>query len=81
VVAPPASNNNGRMTAASYFNTGAVRGGGHFDKRMHGASLYRNAVVVPPPSINLQGRGGGALHQALLGGSSTKTSLLVPVLE
>ena len=31
--------------AASYFNNGAVRGGGHFDKRMHGASLYRNAVV------------------------------------
>jgi hypothetical protein len=31
--------------AASYFNNGAVRGGGHFDKRMHGGSLYRNAVV------------------------------------
>lgn len=33
------------VTASSYFNTGAVRGGGQFDKRMHGASLYRNAVV------------------------------------
>lgn len=33
------------VTASSYFNNGAVRGGTHFDKRMHGASLYRNAVV------------------------------------
>lgn len=33
------------VTASSYFNNGAVRGGGHFDKRMHGGSLYRNAVV------------------------------------
>jgi hypothetical protein len=40
--------------AADFFNSnkegskeGAVRGGGHFDKRMHGASLYRNAVISP----------------------------------
>ena len=33
------------VSASSYFNNGAVRGGGHFDKRMHGGSLYRNAVV------------------------------------
>lgn len=26
---------------------GAVRGGGHFDKRMHGASLYRNQLLAP----------------------------------
>jgi calcium-dependent protein kinase len=38
----PASN---AISASSYFNNGAVRGGGHFDKRMHGGSLYRNAVV------------------------------------
>lgn len=38
----PASN---AVSASSYFNNGAVRGGGHFDKRMHGGSLYRNAVV------------------------------------
>jgi hypothetical protein len=31
--------------AASYFNNGAVRGGVQFDKRMHGASLYHNAVM------------------------------------
>jgi hypothetical protein len=41
--APQASNN--IVTASSYFNNGAVRGGTHFDKRMHGGSLYRNAVV------------------------------------
>jgi hypothetical protein len=41
--APDAGNN------ISYFNNGAVRGGGHFDRRMHGASLYRNAVVTGPP--------------------------------
>lgn len=32
-------------SVSSYFNNGAVRGGVQFDKRMHGASLYRNAVV------------------------------------
>jgi len=26
---------------------GTVRAGGHFDKRMHGASLYRNMLVNP----------------------------------
>eukprot|EP00879_Flechtneria_rotunda_P000430 GHRR01000524.1.p1 GENE.GHRR01000524.1~~GHRR01000524.1.p1 ORF type:complete len:787 (+),score=270.20 GHRR01000524.1:160-2520(+) len=36
--------------ASSYFNNGAVRGGSHFDKRMHGASLYRNAVMSSPGS-------------------------------
>lgn len=40
--AKPASN---AVSASSYFNNGAVRGGTHFDKRMHGGSLYRNAVV------------------------------------
>jgi hypothetical protein len=40
--APEAGNN------ISFFNNGAVRGGGHFDRRMHGASLYRNAVVGAP---------------------------------
>jgi hypothetical protein len=49
----PASN---AVTASSYFNNGAVRGGGHFDKRMHGGSLYRNAVV--------SGGRPGQVHQA-----------------
>jgi hypothetical protein len=40
--APEAGNN------ISFCNNGAVRGGGHFDRRMHGASLYRNAVVGAP---------------------------------
>lgn len=35
------------VDASSYFNNGAVRGGSYFDKRMHGASLYRNAVISP----------------------------------
>lgn len=46
---PAASASN--TAAADYFNSNreesAVRGGGHFDKRMHGASLYRNAVISP----------------------------------
>jgi calcium-dependent protein kinase len=32
--------------AASYFREPAVRGGGHFDSRMHGASLYRNNALA-----------------------------------
>jgi hypothetical protein len=49
--APQAAN---AVTASSYFNNGAVRGGGHFDKRMHGGCLYRNAVVGPSRPNQLQ---------------------------
>jgi hypothetical protein len=35
----------GNINASSYVNTGAVRAGIQFDKQMHGAGLYHNAVL------------------------------------
>jgi hypothetical protein len=78
VLAVPAASV-GNTDAADYFNSNkegsrdsAVRGGGHFDKRMHGASLYRNAVISP---------GAPARPGALYGAGRQNPGSLAPVKE
>ena len=54
--------------AASYFNNGAVRGGVQFDKRMHGASLYHNAMLGGPGRNGPPGVGNGIKKAVGVGG-------------
>lgn len=48
-------------STSSCFNNGTVRGGGHFDRRMHGASLYHNALLQAPGKL-----GAGLYHANML---------------
>lgn len=58
VVPTPSAGNTTATTASNHFTASdsRVRGGSHFDKRMHGASLYRNAMLTPAGSGSLAAR-------------------------